>query len=148
MINSIVLMGRITKDIDLKQVSSGISVCKFSIAVERRFKDKLSGEKITDFIDCQAWRGTADFIARYFGRGDMIAVEGTLNQNNWTDNSGNKRYSYIVVVDQAHFCGSKNDSAQSGTAQPDSAQPAPAQPDTSIEQFAAAVEVTSQDVPF
>ena len=145
MINSIVLMGRITKEIELKKVGSDISVCKFSIAVERRFKDKLSGEKITDFIECQAWRGTADFIARYFGRGDMIAIEGTLNQNNWTDNSGNKRYSYIVVADQAHFCGSKSNSGEQAQTEP--AQPGlPENVQNAVEQFEAVIEEGS--VPF
>lgn len=145
MINSIVLMGRITKEIELKKVGSDISVCKFSIAVERRFKDKLSGEKITDFIECQAWRGTADFIARYFGRGDMIAIEGTLNQNNWTDNSGNKRYSYIVVADQAHFCGGKSNGGEQAQTEP--AQPAlPADVQQFVEQADAVVN--SGEVPF
>lgn len=140
MLNSIVLMGRITKDIELKKVGSDISVCKFSIAVDRKFKDKLSGEKITDFIEIQAWRGTADFIARFFNRGDMIAIEGTLNQNNWTDQQGNKRYSYIVVAEQAHFCGSK--SSQPETTQTEQEQ-------TDIDEFAQAVEaVDEQSVPF
>ncbi len=139
-LNSVTLMGRITKDIELKKVGSDISVCKFSIAVDRQFKDKATGERITDFIDCQAWRGTADFIARYFEKGSMIAVEGSLQNNNWTDKDGNKRYSYIVQVDQAHFCGSKNESAQT-----DTAQTAPAS--TDIEQFAAEV-VPGENVPF
>lgn len=130
MLNSIVLMGRITKDIELKKVGSDISVCKFSIAVERKFKDKISGDKITDFIDCQAWRGTADFISRYFNKGSMIAVEGSLQQDSWTDNDGKKRYNHIVNVEQAHFCGSKSDTAQSAPEQP-------ASPD--IEEFAKAV---------
>ena len=137
MVNTIVLMGRITKDVELKKVGSDISVCKFSVAVERQFKDKQSGERVTDFIECQAWRGTADFIARYFEKGSMIAVEGTLQNNNWTDQNGNKRYSYIVQVNQAHFCGGKNDSAQTGTTQSD------------IEQFAQDVETVSEEsVPF
>lgn len=141
MLNSIVLMGRITKDIELKKVGSDISVCKFSIAVDRKFKDKLSGEKITDFIDIQAWRGTADFISKFFKRGDMIAIEGTLNQNNWTDNTGNKRYSYIVVAEQAHFCGGKKDSEQSAPEQ---------QVSPEIEQFEKEVsgEIETVTVPF
>ena len=142
MLNSIVLIGRITKDIELKKVGSDISVCKFSIAVDRKFKDKISGDKITDFIDCQAWRGTADFIARYFSKGSMIAVEGSLQQDSWTDNDGKKRYNHVVNVDQAHFCGSKSDTAHSAPSQPVS-------PD--IEAFAQAVNaevVESQEVPF
>ena len=142
MLNSIVLMGRITKDIELKKVGSDISVCKFSIAVDRKFKDKISGDKITDFIDCQAWRGTADFIARYFNKGSMIAVEGSLQQDSWTDNDGKKRYNHIVNVEQAHFCGSKSDTAQSAPEQPVSPE---------IEQFAKEVSgeiEPGQEVPF
>lgn len=145
MINSVILMGRITKDIELKEVSSGISVCKFSVAVERKFKDKQSNERVTDFIDCQAWRGTANFIARYFQKGSMIAIEGELQNNNWTDQNGNKRYSYIVQVSQAHFCGGKSESAQTASDQTASDQ-------TDIDKFAQAVETAEvlpdQDVPF
>ena len=144
MLNSIVLMGRITKDIELKKVGQDVSVCKFSIAVERKFKDKISGDKITDFIDCQAWRGTADFLARYFSKGSMIAVEGSLQQDSWTDNDGKKRYNHIVNVDQVHFCGSKSDSSQSSAEQSGTSQ-------TDIEQFAKDVTVEplpSEEVPF
>ena len=123
MLNSVILMGRLTRDPEHKKTQSDISVCKFSIAVERKFQNKQTGERETDFIDCQAWRGTADFISRYFSKGSMICVEGELQNNNWTDKDGNKRYSYIVQVNQTHFCGSKNDSAQSSTSQAVTAQP-------------------------
>lgn len=122
MLNSVILMGRLTRDPDYKKTQSDISVCKFSIAVERKFQNKQTGERETDFIDCQAWRGTADFISRYFSKGSMVAIEGELQNNNWTDKDGNKRYSYIVQVNQVHFCGSKNDSAQSSTSQAEPAQ--------------------------
>lgn len=122
MLNSVILMGRLTRDPDYKKTQSDISVCKFSIAVERKFQNKQTGERETDFIDCQAWRGTADFISRYFSKGSMVAIEGELQNDNWIDNAGNKRYSYIVQVNQVHFCGSKNDSAQSSTSQAESAQ--------------------------
>lgn len=123
MLNSVILMGRLTRDPDYKKTQSDISVCKFSIAVERKFQNKQTGERETDFIDCQAWRGTADFISRYFSKGSMVAIEGELQNNNWTDKDGNKRYSYIVQVNQVHFCGSKNDSAQSSTSQAGTEQP-------------------------
>lgn len=145
MLNRVILMGRLTKDPDFKQTQSGIAMCKFSVAVERQFKDKVTGERQTDFLDCAAFRGTAEFISRYFSKGNMILVEGNIQNNNYTDNSGVKHYSNNIMVENVSFCGGKN---ESGTTQTDSAQPAPAQPDTSIEQFAAAVEVTSQDVPF
>lgn len=145
MLNRVILMGRLTKDPDFKQTQSGIAMCKFSVAVERQFKDKVTGERQTDFLDCAAFRGTAEFISRYFSKGNMILVEGNIQNNNYTDNSGVKHYSNNIMVENVSFCGGKN---ESGTTQTDSAQTAPAQPDTSIEQFAAAVEVTSQDVPF
>lgn len=145
MLNRVILMGRLTKDPDFKQTQSGIAMCKFSVAVERQFKDKVTGERQTDFLDCTAFRGTAEFISRYFSKGNMILVEGNIQNNNYTDNNGVKHYSNNIMVENVSFCGGKNESS---TAQPDSAQPVPAQPDTSIEQFAAAVEVTSQDVPF
>ena len=126
MLNSLVIMGRLTKDPEHKQLSSGVTVCKFTVAVDRKFVNKQTNERETDFIDCQAWRGTADFISRYFSKGSMIAVEGTLQNNNWTDNDGKKHYSYIVQVEQAHFCGGKNESgqAQSGTEQTGAVQSA------------------------
>ena len=144
MLNSVVLMGRLTHDIELRQTQSGISVAKFSIAVERKFADKQTGERETDFIDCQAWRGTAEFIARYFAKGSMIAVEGSLQNNNWTDKDGNKRYSYIVQVEQTHFCGGKN---EGGTSQTEPTQTGlPENVQNAVEQFEAVV--SNQDVPF
>lgn len=145
MLNKVIIMGRLTHDPDFKQTQSGVAMCKFSVAVERQFKDKLTGERQTDFIDCSAFRGTAEFISRYFSKGNMILVEGNIQNNNYTDKNGVKHYSNNIMVENVSFCGGKN---EGGTAQPDSAQPSLAQPDTSIEQFAAAVEVTSQDVPF
>lgn len=145
MLNKVIIMGRLTRDPDFKQTQSGISMCKFSVAVERQFKDKVTGERQTDFLDCTAFRGTAEFISHYFTKGNMILVEGNIQNNNYTDNNGVKHYSNNIMVENVSFCGGKNENS---TVQPDSAQPAPAQPDTSIEQFAAAVEVTSQDVPF
>ena len=124
MLNLLIIMGRLTKDPEHKQLSSGVTVCKFTVAVERKFVNKQTNERETDFIDCQAWRGTADFISRYFSKGSMIAVEGTLQNNNWTDNDGKKHYSYIVQVEQAHFCGGKNENgqAQSSAVQTSTAQ--------------------------
>lgn len=145
MLNKVIIMGRLTRDPDFKQTQSGIAMCKFSVAVERQFKDKVTGERQTDFLDCTAFRGTAEFISRYFSKGNMILVEGNIQNNNYTDNSGVKHYSNNIMVENVSFCGGKN---ESGTTQTDSVQTTPAQPDTSIEQFAAAVEATSQDVPF
>lgn len=145
MLNKVIIMGRLTRDPDFKQTQSGIAMCKFSVAVERQFKDKVTGERQTDFLDCTAFRGTAEFISRFFTKGNMILVEGNIQNNNYTDNNGVKHYSNNIMVENVSFCGGKNENS---TAQTDSEQLSPAQPDTSIEQFAAAVEVTSQDVPF
>lgn len=115
MLNRAILMGRITSDPEHKQTQSGISVTSFSIAVERNFSDK-EGNRTTDFINIVAWRGTADFICRYFTKGQMIAVEGSIQTRNYEDKNGNKRTAFEVVVDQAYFADSKP-SGQSGGAQ-------------------------------
>ncbi len=141
--NLVIIKGRLTADVTMRTANSGTQIAGFTLAVDRRFKDKVSGQKVTDFIRMTAFGKTAEFLARYTCKGKEILVEGEMQQNDFTDKNGAEQHTYQVIVNQVHFCGSKNDSAQ-----PDSAQPAPSQPDTSIEQFAAAVEVTSQDVPF
>ena len=100
MINTVVLMGRITKDLELKQTPNGISVLAFTVAVDRNSKDKQ-----TDFINCVAWRQTAEFIAKYFGKGRMIAVEGQLRTRTYDDKNGVKHYVTEVYVDNASFTG-------------------------------------------
>lgn len=100
--NRVILIGRLTKDPDFRQTQSGISSCKFSIAVDRKYKSS-NGEKQTDFINVQAWRNTAEFVSRYFEKGSKIVVEGSLQNNNWTDNNGNKHYDYVVIADSVEF---------------------------------------------
>lgn len=109
MINNIVLMGRICHDLELKKTPSGLSVLKFSIAVDRGYT-KQGEERKADFIDLVAFRHNAEFIERYFNKGAMIAITGKLQVENYTDKDGNKRKSVEVVVDSASFCGGKNDS--------------------------------------
>ena len=105
--NIVALTGRITHTPELKQTPSGTAVLSFSIAVDRRFSGK---EKQTDFIDCVAWRTTAEFIARYFIKGDMIAIEGEIQTRNYEDkHGGNKRKAVEVVVSNVSFCGGKKD---------------------------------------
>lgn len=112
--NKVILGGRLTADIELKQTQSGNSVCSFSLAVNRRVgKDQ---EPKTDFIDCQAWRQTAEFLSRYFKKGSSLCIVGTLQKREWTDQNGNKRYATEVVVDEAMFVDSKNDAQGAGTA--------------------------------
>lgn len=114
MLNKVILMGRLTRDPEFRQTTSGVPVCRFSIAINRQFANKQTGERETDFIDCDAWRSTAEFVSRYFSKGSMILVEGQLRNNNYTDNNGVKHYSMRVLVDNVSFCESKGNNAQSG----------------------------------
>ena len=109
MLNKIVLMGRLTRDPELRRTGSGTAVTSFSLAVDRDFKDKSTGERATDFIDVVAWRQTGEFVSRYFTKGRMAVVEGRLQIRDWTDKEGNKRRSAEVVADQVYFGDSKRD---------------------------------------
>lgn len=111
MINNSVLMGRLTATPELRQTASGVSVTNFTLAVERSFV-KQGEERQADFIDCIAWRNTADFIARYFQKGSMIAVVGSIQTRSYEDKNGNKRKATEIVVDNASFCGSKGENQQ------------------------------------
>lgn len=125
MLNHITLMGRLTRDPELRTTQSGINVTSFSLAVERDFKDKQTGEKTTDFIDCVAWRNTADFVSKYFSKGRMAVVSGRLQIRDWTDDNGNKRRSAEVLVDNAYFGDSKKDDGGQATYAPPAAQENP-----------------------
>ena len=107
MLNHITIMGRLTRDPELRKTGSGLSVASFTLAVDRDFKNKETGEKECDFIDCTAWRNTADFVSKYFTKGRMAVVEGRLQIRNWTDKEGNKRRSAEVVADNVYFGDSK-----------------------------------------
>jgi single-strand DNA-binding protein len=105
--NKVILGGRLTADVELKTTQSGISVCSFSLAVNRKTgKDQ---EQKTDFFNCTAWRNTAEFIARYFTKGSSLCVVGNLQKREWEDNNGQKRYAIDVVVDEAIFVDSKSE---------------------------------------
>ena len=106
--NNVSLMGRLTADPELKQTYNGVSVLSFCIAVDRPCSK--DGNQQADFINIVAWRQTAEFISRYFTKGQMIALEGSIQTRSYEDRQGNKRTAFEVVVDQAHFCGSKNES--------------------------------------
>lgn len=111
MLNHIVIMGRLTRDPELKTTNSGVPVVSFSIAVDRDFADKESGERGVDFIDVVAWRHTAEFVSRYFTKGRMAVISGRLQTRNWTDKDGNKRKAVEIVADNVYFGDSKrNDS--------------------------------------
>ncbi len=112
MLNSIIIMGRLVAAPELKQTSSGLSVTSFTVAVDRSFA-KAGEERQTDFIPVVAWRSTADFVTRYFGKGSMIAVQGSLQTRNYEDKQGNKRTAFEIVADEVSFCGGKNEANSS-----------------------------------
>jgi len=114
MLNRIILMGRLTRDPELRHTQTGTPVASFSLAVDRDFKDKTTGEKSTDFIDIVAWRQTAEFVSRFFTKGRMAVVEGRLQIRDWTDKEGGKRRSAEVIADQVYFGDSKRDSDGGG----------------------------------
>jgi len=111
MLNKVFIMGRLTRDPELRRTRTGTPVASFSLAVDRDFKDKATGERTTDFIDVVSWRNTAEFVSRYFTKGRMAVVEGRLQMRDWTDKDGNKRRSAEVVADQVYFgdAGKKDD---------------------------------------
>lgn len=113
--NRVILGGRLTADPELKTTTTGTSLTNFSIAVNRRYtpKDGQDNQTATDFITCVAWRQTAEFISKYFKKGSSIAIEGSLQVRQWTDNNNQKRYTTEVVVDQAMFVDSKSDNRNS-----------------------------------
>lgn len=114
MINKVILMGRLTADPNFSQTQSGIAYCRFTVAVDRKFADKTTGERQADFINVVAWRQTAEFVSKYFSKGKMIIVEGSLRNDNYTDNNGVKHYSYDVVADSASFGETKTASMANG----------------------------------
>lgn len=109
MINTVALTGRLTYSPELKSTPSGVSVIRFQVAVDRNYQAQ-GQERQADFIDCIAWRNTADFISRYFHKGDMIGIEGSIRTSNYTDKNGNKRKQVEVLTDNVSFCGSKQQS--------------------------------------
>lgn len=113
MLNHITIMGRLTRDPEMRRTGSGIAVTSFTVAVDRDYSGKDGGEKKVDFIDCVAWRQTGEFISKYFAKGRMIVVDGRLELRDWTDKDGNKRRSAEINVSSAYFGDSKKDGAAS-----------------------------------
>lgn len=109
--NLCVLMGRLTSNVELKTTTNGVSVAAFSVAVDRKYAPQ-GQERQTDFINCVAWRNTAEFVSKWFGKGDMIAIVGEIQTRKYTDKNGNNRVAVEVVVNEARFCGRKNESQQ------------------------------------
>ena len=127
--NKVIITGRLTADPELRQTQSGISSCRFTVAVNRKYADKGTGERQADFITCVAWRQTAEFVSRYFSKGKMIALEGSLRTGSYQDrnHSDVTHYTTEVYVDNVEFTGGKNESSNSTTAavQQQSSQPQP-----------------------
>ena len=103
MLNKVIIMGRLTRTPELRKTVQGTSVVSFTLAVDRDFSAKDGGEKKTDFIDCTAWRQNADFLAKYFSKGNMAVVDGRLQMREWTDNMGNRRVSAEVLAEHIYF---------------------------------------------
>lgn len=104
MINNVVLMGRLTADPEIRTTKSGVNVCRFTLAIDRYSKGE---DKKTDFIQCQAWRQTAEFVGKYFNKGSLLALTGSIQTDNYTDKDGKKVHSVSVKADKVSFCGSK-----------------------------------------
>ena len=113
MLNHITVMGRLARDPELRHTQSGTPVASFRLAVDRDFKDKGTGERATDWIDCVAWRSTGEFVSKYFTKGRLAVVEGRLQIREWTDKEGGKRSSAEIVVANAYFGDSKKSDDQS-----------------------------------
>ena len=123
--NKSILMGRLVRDPELRHTQTGTAVASFTLAVDRDFKDKQTGEKATDFIDIVTWRQTAEFVSRYFTKGRMAVVEGRLQIRDWTDRDGNKRRSAEVIADNVYFGDSKRDADTPPPAAPSGGYGAP-----------------------
>jgi len=143
--NKVILMGRLARDPELRTTQSGINVCSFTVACDRRFQ-KAGEEKQADFINCIAWRQQAEFVSKFFTKGMRIALDGSIQTRSWDDNDGNKRYATEVVVDHAEFAQSKNEGMGGGGFAP-APQSAPfaSAPSGDIDGF---MPVEEEDLPF
>ncbi len=114
MLNHITIMGRLTRDPELRRTGTGTAVASFTLAVDRDFASRDGGERETDFIDCVAWRQTGEFVSKYFTKGRMAVVSGRLQIRNWTDKEGNKRRTAEVIAENVYFGDSKREGDNSG----------------------------------
>ncbi len=142
MLNVAAIMGRLTADPELRHTPNDIAVTSFTLAVDRSYA-KAGTERQTDFINVVAWRGTAEFVCRYFTKGQMMAVSGSIQTRNYEDKQGNKRTAFEIAADQVSFCGSKRESGGAGSSyesapapqKPAFSEPAPAYSSGSTEDF-------------
>lgn len=132
MYNKVILLGRITKDLELQTTPSGVSVLTFSIAVDRRFQEK-GAEKKSDFFNCVAWRNEAEFISRFWSKGKAILIEGELQNRKYTNKNGDERWATEIIVDRATFTGEKSD--KSGNAENMPTEPTAEQPTATDDEY-------------
>ena len=144
MINSAVIMGRLVADPELRQTGNGVSVTSFTVAVEKRFV-KQGEERGADYIDVVAWRQTAEFVSRFFRKGSMIAIQGSIQTRTYEDKNGNKRKAVEIVADNASFCGSKAETGTAGRDDTGRAEPAPSYATADAGDFN---EIPEDDLPF
>lgn len=139
--NKVILVGRLVKDPELNQTANGISVCTFTVACDRRYQKE--GERQADFINCVAWRQSAEFISKFFTKGTRIALDGSIQTRSWDDSEGNKRYATEVIVDHAEFAQSKNEGGETQNYTPNT----PTQPQGDIDGFMP-VDMDDESLPF
>ncbi len=144
-LNKVVLAGRLTADPELKQTTGGVYVCNFTLAINRRYSK--DGQQEADFINCQAWRQTAEFINRYFRKGSSLCVSGSIQTRSWQDQNGQKRFATDVVADEAMFVDGKNDAQGTGTYTGEQ-NPAPAFNATQAPNFTPISTDAEFDLPF
>lgn len=131
MLNHITIMGRLTRDPELRRTGSGIAVASFTLAVDRDFPNKETGEKETDFVDCVCWRQTGEFVSKYFTKGRMAVVSGRLQIRKWRNDQGENRYSTEVVAENVYFGDSKRDGDSANSYSPAPSYTPPITPDAS-----------------
>ena len=144
MLNTVILMGRLTADPELRTTNTNLSVLSFSVAVDRSYQSQ-GQERQTDFINCVAWRQNADFISKYFRKGQMIAIEGSIQTRSYEDKSGAKRTAFEVIVNRASFCGSKSETG--GMAAPVAAAAPTSFQNNAMDDFSG-VDAAEDDLPF
>ena len=146
--NKVILMGRLTRDVEMRQTPNGVSLARFSIAVNRRFAKE--GQQQADFINCVAWRQTGEFIARYFQKGSMIAVIGSIQSRSWDGQDGKKQYATEVNVEEAYFTGEKSENTGQYNQTPQNFNQAPQQgfgDDFDMDGFSD-IDGSEDDLPF
>lgn len=147
MLNHIVIMGRLTKDPELRHTGNGVAVTSFTLAVDRDFSGKDNKEKETDFIDCVAWRAAGEFVSKHFAKGRMACVSGRLQLRDWTDKDGNKRRNAEVIADNVYFADSKP-AAENGGGIPTGTAPAYAMPTAEPAGNFAPIYADDEQLPF